>query len=137
MTTTTQTIYHSTTLVLVTCHRCGICYGMNERHYKAAQADHELGFYCVGCGVSTVFLGMTPLERKEHELEQARSATARWRAEAATETRRARAFKGQATKLRKKAQAGVCIVAGCTRTFTNQARHMQTEHPDFEPDPSE
>lgn len=46
------------------------------------------------------------------------------------ETERAlSAQKGVATKLRKRASAGVCPC--CTRTFTNMARHMKTKHPTF------
>lgn len=137
MPTTTQTFYHSTTLVLLTCGACGIPFGLNEDHYNAAKRDHSTHWYCPGCGSYRHFIDATPEEQLRRELERARSSTAYWRSEAATETRRARAFKGQATKLRKKAKAGVCIVTGCTRTFTNQARHMQTEHPDYEADPSE
>lgn len=44
--------------------------------------------------------------------------------------RSAAAYKGQVTKLRKRAKAGVCPC--CNRTFQNLSRHMQTQHPDFE-----
>ena len=39
------------------------------------------------------------------------------------------AHKGQATKLKKRASAGVCSC--CNRTFQNLARHMATKHPDI------
>lgn len=44
--------------------------------------------------------------------------------------RRTAAAKGQITKLKKRASAGVCPC--CNRTFQNLARHMKTKHPEYE-----
>tara|TARA_Y100000310_G_scaffold338946_1_gene430083 strand:- start:1163 stop:1354 length:192 start_codon:yes stop_codon:yes gene_type:complete len=38
-------------------------------------------------------------------------------------------YKGQVTKLKNRAKAGVCPC--CNRTFQNLSRHMETKHPDF------
>lgn len=35
----------------------------------------------------------------------------------------------QASKLKKRASAGICPC--CTRTFSNMSRHMKTKHPDY------
>lgn len=40
------------------------------------------------------------------------------------------AQKGQVTKLKKRASAGVCLC--CNRTFQNLARHMATKHADMD-----
>jgi len=42
--------------------------------------------------------------------------------------RSAAAYKGQTTKLKNRAQAGVCPC--CTRHFTNLERHMKSKHPE-------
>lgn len=46
--------------------------------------------------------------------------------------RSASAYKGQATKLRNRAKAGVCPC--CNRSFENLRRHMASQHPSFQPD---
>jgi hypothetical protein len=40
------------------------------------------------------------------------------------------AGKAQVTKLKKRASAGVCPC--CNRTFSNMARHMAHQHPEFD-----
>lgn len=49
------------------------------------------------------------------------------------ERRRVSAAKGQVTKLKKRASAGVCPC--CTRHFTDLERHMASKHPDFAAQP--
>lgn len=49
--------------------------------------------------------------------------------------RQTSAFKGQVTKLRNRAKAGVCPC--CNRQFQNLRRHMTSKHPDFQPDAPE
>lgn len=69
------------------------------------------------------------LERTRKQLERAetRERAARDQAEAAE--RSAIAYKGHATRLRKRAAAGVCPC--CTRSFQNLQRHMASQHPTF------
>lgn len=47
------------------------------------------------------------------------------------ERHRANGYKGYATKLAKRAKAGVCPC--CNRSFVELRRHMATHHPDFAP----
>jgi hypothetical protein len=54
---------------------------------------------------------------------------ARERAE--KERRRANGYKGHATRITKRAKAGVCPC--CNRTFKQLAAHMATQHPQFTP----
>jgi len=71
------------------------------------------------------------------QLDYARDDNAKTREVLAGERRRLAATKGANTKLRKRAKHGVCVVAGCTRTFSNAAHHMRTEHPDYKPEDEE
>lgn len=48
--------------------------------------------------------------------------------------RTASAYKGQVTKLRKRAGRGVCPC--CNRSFANLRRHMEAKHPDFVEQPT-
>lgn len=41
------------------------------------------------------------------------------------------AARGEVTKLKKRAHAGVCPC--CNRSFANMARHMKSQHPEFNP----
>ena len=129
---TTKTFYHSTVLVFMECGACGVAFGLNEKHYNAALADHSVGWWCPGCGRQRVFIGETEEDRLRKQAQNLRDDLAWWRAETAKAARSASAFKGQATKLRRRAKNGVCPV--CTRTFANYAAHMHKEHPDFEVD---
>jgi hypothetical protein len=52
-------------------------------------------------------------------------------ARAEHERRRANGYKGHATKITKRAKAGVCPC--CNRSFENLRRHMATKHPQFTP----
>lgn len=46
--------------------------------------------------------------------------------------RSARAYKGQATRIRNRIRMGVCPC--CNRTFENVARHMLSQHPEWTED---
>lgn len=74
--------------------------------------------------------------RDRKELERLRQQQAQWQderrdlvAQTDTERRRAAAARGQVTKLKKRAAAGVCPC--CNRTFQDLARHMSGQHPQF------
>ena len=49
-----------------------------------------------------------------------------------TEERRTAAYKGQVTKMKKRAKAGVCSC--CNRHFVNLERHMASKHPNMDPE---
>lgn len=73
--------------------------------------------------------------RQRQQAEQAVAREADWRREAEEkakhERNRANGYKGHATRITKRAKAGVCPC--CNRTFQQLARHMQTQHPTFTP----
>lgn len=66
-------------------------------------------------------------ERRRRQSAEAREVHAKDQAQAAEH--RARAWKGQTTRLKNRAAAGVCPC--CSRHFENVQRHMASKHPDF------
>jgi DNA repair exonuclease SbcCD ATPase subunit len=78
------------------------------------------------------------LEAERRERARAQQNIAMWQDEAreakerATRERiRANAYKGHATRITKRAKAGVCPC--CNRTFQSLAKHMAAKHPQFTP----
>ena len=115
-------------MVCVECGECGIPFSMTENFYRKRKKDHE-SFYCpVGHPryypqKSNEEILRERLRRSELEREQAEGYV--------KELERSRsALKGQITKTKKRISAGVC--ACCNRTFQNVARHMKSQHPDFQ-----
>jgi hypothetical protein len=72
------------------------------------------------------------LADKERQLQWERERATAQRARADRAEHRDRARKGVVTKLKKRIANGVCPC--CHRTFTNVARHMKGQHPDWSPD---
>jgi hypothetical protein len=66
-------------------------------------------------------------QREAYYEDQLREA----RESAEKERRRANGYKGHATKITKRAKAGVCPC--CNRSFENLRRHMASKHPTFTP----
>jgi hypothetical protein len=130
-------------LVTETCCRCGMLYAMTEEFQSARRADKEL-FYCPS-GHGQAYQGKTAEQKLREQLDEERRT--RQRAEqnveyqrqmrveaeerAKHERSRANGYKGHATRITKRAKAGVCPC--CNRTFQQLARHMQTQHPRFTP----
>jgi len=70
-------------------------------------------------------------QRAEQNIAQAQDAEREARAEAEHQKRRANGYKGHATRITRRAKAGVCPC--CNRTFSQLARHMASQHPEFTP----
>lgn len=70
--------------------------------------------------------------QKDDELRWARQSEQRQREEAQHQRNRANGYKGHATRITKRAKAGICPC--CNRHFTALERHMATKHPEFTPD---
>jgi hypothetical protein len=98
-----------------------------RKHDNGAEVP---SIYCP-LGHSHVPSGEGKAERTERWLKEERERAARIDAEREQAEASARAHKGHATRLRKRTKAGVCPC--CNRTFKQLARHMSTQHPDFEP----
>ena len=123
-----NTMIHVGTLTVETCCVCAIGFAMPDELRKRALADHEVNFYCPA-GHSQHYTGETAEQRLTKQLAAARGNERHARERLETEERRARAFKGQVTKIKRRVAAGVCPC--CNRTFQDLARHMQGQHPDF------
>ncbi len=106
-----------------TCYKCGIHFGMpidfdNQRH-----RDGET-WYCPN-GHGQVYRESTE-QRLQRELIEARTYNAQTREELAGEKKQHAATKGQLTRSKNRAKAGMCDQ--CKRVFQNYARHMETVH---------
>jgi hypothetical protein len=124
------------TIVLVThvCPSCHIPYAMPKDLERRAQADGEIWFYCPNghrahYAEDDLDRAKAKLARVERQLATAREWGDREHDGRVAAERSAAAHKGQATRLRKRAQAGVCPVPECRRPFPNLAGHIKTKHP--------
>jgi regulator of protease activity HflC (stomatin/prohibitin superfamily) len=70
-------------------------------------------------------------QRAEQRVAERDDAVNKAREEAQHERNRANGYKGHATRITKRAKAGVCPC--CNRHFTALERHMASKHPDFTP----
>jgi len=120
------TITYSGTLTVVSCW-CGIKHAVPYDLYEHAQGDSTFTVYCpVGHGWVA---RESKSERFARELEMARSREVHLRDQRDAAQRSANAYKGQATKIRKRVAKG--IRPCCNRSFANLARHMAGQHPDY------
>ncbi len=122
-------------LTEIDCGRCGGTYAINER-FRQQCWQEGTSWTCPYCKVSWGYAHDNENSRLKRALEAEKqrkdAALARANEEAQRRAKvehRLRAQKGLATKLRRRAAAGVCPC--CKRTFENLARHMGTKHPDY------
>ena len=131
-----ETLTHTTQLVVVTCW-CGMPHAVPEELRAKQERDHRDGvrpqqdIYCP-LGHSYIISGEGDAERLRRVLAAERERAGRLAAERDQAQASARAQKGAATRARKRAAAGVCPC--CNRTFKQLARHMKSQHPDFDPE---
>lgn len=85
-------------------------------------------------------LGKSEAEKLQDELDRERrrrqsaEQNIEWESQQRKQAERsAVAYKGQATRLRNRAKAGVCPC--CKRTVSQLAKHMASKHPEFSVDP--
>ena len=112
---------------------------MSDDIYSTAMERREgFEFYCPNGHKQHYITGQSDLEKTRLERDRLRQQLAqkddeikRQRDLREQEERRVSAAKGQITKLKKRAKAGVC--PWCNRTFSNMAAHMKTQHPDMDP----
>lgn len=121
------------TFVDMCCGECGIEFKVPD-HFKRERLETGKGWYCPN-GHSRVFKE-TESDKYRREAERLKQQLAmkddaiRYQKEAREAAeRRASAARGQVTRLKNRAAAGVCPC--CNRHFTNLERHMQGKHPDF------
>lgn len=127
-----------TGFVVEECCNCGVAFAMTKA-FKAEclknRGPNGKRFYCPNGHVQW-YVGETEADKLRRERDRLAQRIAqrddeieRQRQLRADAERSASAFKGQVTKLKNRAAAGVCPC--CTRSFTNLRRHMATKHPTF------
>lgn len=127
---------HVDEAVITCCHKdCGISFAVPSWWCRGKKQTRST-FFCPN-GHSQHFSGETEEEklRRERNLLAQRIAQKddeiasqrRMREEA---ERSASAFRGQVTRLRNRAKAGLCPC--CNRHFTNLERHIKGQHPEFQ-----
>lgn len=110
---------------------------MTQASYETYLRNHQT-FYCVHGHKQHFTEGKSDLDKLRDQLEAERRARQRaeqnvayYSDEAKRERNRANGYKGHATKMTKRAKAGICPC--CNRHFTALERHMASKHPDFTP----
>lgn len=118
------------------CCSCGVRFGVPAGYTANRRKDKAL-FYCPnGCSMSYKESEADRLRKENQRLIQDaaykddRIKSERERAD--RERNIAIAYKGQCTKLKKRAKQGVCPC--CNRMFMDMQAHMTTKHPHFDPD---
>lgn len=94
---------------------------------NARETGNDL--WCPTTGHKMSFRSENAQLRKQLDRERARLTAANDQLRASE--RQTAAAKGQLTKARKRAAAGVCPC--CKRSFVQLTRHMASKHPDFDP----
>lgn len=126
------------------CPTCHVHYAVPQAMMERKQRDGG-NWYCPN-GHSLVFKApeidgiraerdrlKQAMAQKDDELAQARRVAERRGEDLEHERRRVSAAKGQVTRLKNRASAGVCPC--CNRTFVDLQRHMSTKHPAFKDEP--
>jgi hypothetical protein len=130
-----STLSYSGTLVVLTCW-CGMRHAVPEElREQQLRAHHDgradvVNIYCP-LGHSHVPAGTPKAQKLEESLQRERDRSARLAAARDQAEASARAYKGAATKARKRAAAALCPC--CNRSFVQLRRHMETKHPDYQP----
>lgn len=117
---------------------CGVSFAVPEWLDVQLRRSHR-SFYCPH-GHPQSFRGKSDLELAKEETERVRKnfeQRLKWaeeseksaRERAVRNERRANAFKGVATRVKKRIGNGVCPC--CNRTFQNLMAHMKTKHPKY------
>lgn len=122
------------TLSHVPCCECGITFGIPLTFEQERRSDQK-SFWCPN-GHILAYSGKSEASRLRGELDYEKQLRAKWRryyeraqSDYQQERRTSAAYRGQITKMKKRAKAGVCPC--CKRTFKQLASHMKTQHPDW------
>lgn len=114
-----------TELIVRQCSECNIVYAVpNSLREKCI--THGGGWHCPN-GHNQCPIGKTV----EEQLAEERRRSGRLAAERDQIEASRRAQKGATTRAKKRHAAGVC--PACKRTFQNVQRHMESQHPQYDP----
>jgi hypothetical protein len=116
---------------------CGAEQAMTKEAYRILKQSAAT-FYCVHGHTRWYPPGESEEDKLRRERDRLKQNEAWYeqrlkdvQAEAEHERRRANGYKGHATRITKRAKAGVCPC--CNRTFRQLAAHMANKHPEFTP----
>lgn len=119
------------------CYACKTDMSLPEPLYLAAVASENITFYCAYGHGQHFAKGPTEADKLRQERDRLKQQIAKvcddvrhQRERADSAERAASAYKGQATRLKNRAKAGVCPC--CNRSFENLRRHMADKHPEFQ-----
>jgi hypothetical protein len=122
-------------LTLITCHKCGTPFGMEDAIYDEAQKGIR-SFFCPN-GHEAVFIDneltktKKQLENVQKRLEWAQQENEVKREQLQHAENRRRSIAGHATRLRKRVAQGQCPC--CSQRFKDLEEHIATEHPRYKP----
>lgn len=129
----TRTLNRMISLEVIDCAVCGMMFGLTAAFIERRRQDGK-SFHCpAGHSLSFKDSENDKIRRERDRLKQDEAQLwerireereARERAE-----RSAAARKGQVTRMKNRAAAGVCQC--CNRSFENLRRHMASQHPEF------
>lgn len=137
-----RTIVGGRVFWLETCYSCKVEFMMADHTHAVAMEKREKFNFCCPYGHEQHYVsGESELDKLRRERDRLKQNEA-WYNDALKDAREARdlaerrraAAKGQITRLKKRAAAGVCPC--CNRTFSDLARHMAGKHPEFVLQPS-
>lgn len=124
-------------LIRHTCGQCGVEFGLTEETLRALRQSSAT-FYCPYGHARHFPQGPSREDVLRQERDSLRQQASRYldqiteeRNAREKEQRRAAAARGQVTRLKNRAKAGLCPC--CNRHFTNLERHMASRHPEAEP----
>ena len=119
------------------CCQCREVFWIGDETYQVLRRSGQ-DFHCpfghqqhFSPGKTDIEILREQLDEERRQRQRAEQRVAEARDEAAHERRRANGYKGHATRITKRAKAGICVC--CNRSFQNLRRHMATKHPQFTP----
>lgn len=121
-----------TDLRVMTCPMCGITYAIPARLQDQAyeRGGGRIQWFCPN-GHQLGYHGESEADRQRKRAERASECAQAERDLREHTEQRLRAQKGATTKAKKRHAAALCPC--CNRTFQQLARHMATQHPDYDP----
>jgi len=127
-----DTLTYAGELLVVKCW-CGMRHGIPaelRRHQLRVQdqGGDPVTVYCP-LGHAHIPAGESTADRLTRQLREERDRAAYARAAQDQAEASARAYKGVATKARKRAAAATCPC--CKRSFVQLRRHLESKHPDY------
>jgi hypothetical protein len=113
----------------VCCPVCWIEHGIPDDMYERRKEQTVAGVVYCPNGHKWHFRGESEADKQRRRAEQAEQANARLHEEAQKAIRERNKAQTALKSHRKRSAAGLCPC--CNRTFVNMARHMKSQHPDY------